>query len=202
MVQALTIRLPQAISACRLVSDQADAMPVDGGVEPSTESVAMKELAALKAEQVKKLEDLEQQQQNLTQLCETLNSITGQLNELYQSTIAQNRTDIAKLAVEIARKILNWKIQAGDYDIHTVIEEALKRAPTRQDLVVRVNPEDLPRCQQIQQENPDGPFAELNLTADWEIGKACCLVETPKGVVRSFVEEHLGRIAEALEKAQ
>jgi flagellar biosynthesis/type III secretory pathway protein FliH len=67
---------------------------------------------------------------------------------------------------------------------------------------VRINPEDLPRCQQLQQEKPDSQFASLNLVADWSVGRADCLIETPKGIVKSFVEEHLARITEALEKAQ
>ncbi|UCD53206.1 MAG: hypothetical protein JSW27_11290, partial [Phycisphaerales bacterium] len=160
------------------------------------------ELATLQAGQRQKLQAIEEREQNLTQLCGTLDSIAGKLKDLYQETVTKNRSDIAKLAVEIARKILNWKTSAGDYSIQEVIEEALKRAPTRQELVVHVNPEDLPRCQELQQELPDSQFAELNLVADPSIARAGCLVETPKGIVRSFVKEHLDRIAEALEKAQ
>jgi len=82
------------------------------------------------------------------------------------------------------------------------VEEALKRAPTRQDIIVRLNPEDLPLCQQLQQENPQDAFSKLEFTADWSVGRGECLVETPKGVIRSFIEEHLERIGEALEKVE
>lgn len=197
MPQTLSIRLSQPITACRCVEAAASE-----SVEASVSGMEGKELATLKAEQQKTLCTVKEQEQNLTQLCTTLSSIVGQLNDLHRETIAQNRSNIAKLAVEIARKILAWKIQTRDYDIHAVIEEALKRAPTHQELTVRVHPEDLPRCQQLQQEQADSPFAELNLVADWAVAQAGCLIETPKGVVRSFVEEHLGRIGEALEKAQ
>ena len=74
--------------------------------------------------------------------------------------------------------------------------------PARQDIVIRLNPEDLPQCQQHQQENPDSPFAELEFTADWSVGRGECLVETPKGIVKSFIEEHLERISEALQKVE
>ena len=193
MPQTLSIRLIRPIAACRLV---------DSGAEASADFMEAEALAALQAAQQKKLHAIEGREQNLTQLCGTLSNIVGQLNDLHQETIAQNRSNIAKLAVEIARKILGSRIQKGDYDIHTVIEEALKRAPTHQDLIVRVNPEDLPRCQQLQQEHPDSQFAELNLVADSAVDLAGCLIETPKGIVQSFVEEHLDRIGEALEKAQ
>lgn len=201
MPQTLSIRLTQPITACRLVDAAGHDRQTDDD-ETSADRMKAEELSALQAEQQNKLHAIEEQEQNLTQLCGTLSSIVGQLNDLHQETIAQNRGDVAKLAVEIARKILDWRIQKGDYDIHTVIEEALKRAPTRQELIVRVNPDDLPRCQQLQQEHSDSQFAELNLVADWAVDRAGCLIETPKGIVRSFVEEHLGRIGKALEKAQ
>ena len=43
-------------------------------------------------------------------------------------------------------------------------------------------------------------FTELEFTPDWSIGRGECLVETPKGIVKSFLEEHLERISEALQK--
>jgi len=202
MPETLTISLARPIASCHLVDSTGQQGTLNDGTDAPFDGMKGQELAALQAEQQERLRAIEQREETLTQLCGTLNSITGKLNDLYQETITQNRGDIAKLAVEIARKILNWKVEAGDYNIRATIEEALKSAPTRQELVVRVNPEDLPRCQQLQQKNPDGQFAELNLIGDWGVDRAGCLVETPKGVVRSFVEEHLGRIAEALEKAQ
>jgi len=202
MPETLTISLARPITECHLTDLTGHGQPADVAGETTVGRMKAEALAAVQAEQQQRLGAIEAQEQNVTRLCGTLNSIAEKLNDLHQQTIAQNRSDIAKLAVEIARKILAWKTQTGEYDIHAIIEEALKRAPTRQELMVRVNPEDLPRCQQLQQENSDGQFAELKLVADWGVAPAGCLIETPKGVVRSFVEEHLGRIAEALEKAQ
>jgi flagellar biosynthesis/type III secretory pathway protein FliH len=201
MPETLTINLIRPLAGCRLV-DADPAQPNGAGAGSRLNQAEMEELAALQAGQRQKLKAIAEQEQSLTQLCGTLDSIAGKLNGLYQETIVSNRSDVAKLAVEIARKILDWKTSTGDYDIQVVIEEALKQAPTRQDLVVHVNSEDLSQCQKLQQEHPDGPFAELHLVADSSIARSGCLIETPKGVVRSFVEEHLGRIAEALEKAQ
>lgn len=198
MPETLIINLTRPVAGCRLVETADQAAPTDAQASQAN----AQELAALQAGQRQKLQALEEREQNLTQLCGTLDCITGKLKDLYQETVTKNRSDIAKLAVEIARKILNWQTSAGDYSIQEIIEGALKRAPTRQELVVHVNPQDLPQCQQLQQELPDSQLAELNLVADPSIARAGCLVETPKGIVRSFIEEHLDRIAEALEKAQ
>ena len=158
--------------------------------------------AAVRAKRLDTLKDIEAQQDRLAQLCETVNDIVGKLNRLYEETLASHRSDIARLSVEIARRILMSKTSRGDHDMQAIVEEALKRAPTRQNITVRVNPEDLSACQQIQQAHPGSPLAELDVVADWSIARADCLVETPKGIVKSFVEDHLERISEALVKVQ
>ncbi len=198
MSEALTINLPKPVAGLRLVEEPghegvAQAPPMPAAVPPT---------GMTQADEHRISEAMKRQQDDLVQLCQTVNGLAAKLNDLHQQTVAQHRSDIAKLAVEIARKILTHKVNKGEYDIQAIVEEALKRAPTRQNLVVRVNPEDLTTCQQCQQENPGTQFAELDLVADWGIARADCLVETPKGIVKSFVEEHLARIGEALEKAQ
>jgi flagellar biosynthesis/type III secretory pathway protein FliH len=202
MPETLNIKLARPVTGLHVVDGAGHTGPAGVTTQPPSATGVGEQRAAMETEQWRRSQEIEQQANNLAQLCKIIDSIATKLNDHYQETIAQNRSEIAKLAVEIARKILKWKTDEGDYDIHAVVEEALKQAPTRQSLVVRVNPEDLPQCQQLQQQHPDGQFAGLNLVADWGVARADCLIETPKGIVRSFVEEHLDRIAEALEKAQ
>jgi len=195
MPQMQTISLMQPITRAYVIhapgDESGDALPLECEPEPPVAS---------QTEQARLLLDLEQQKSKLSQLLETVHGLTNGLHELHDQTLAHNRVEIARLAVEIARKILMYKVGKGDYEIQAIVEEALKRAPTHQNIVVRLNPEDLPRCQQLRQENPQGPFADLELTADWSIGRGACVVETPKGIVKSFIEEHLERIGEALGK--
>jgi flagellar biosynthesis/type III secretory pathway protein FliH len=145
---------------------------------------------------------VEQHSKELSLLCQTVSNLAGKLDRLYQETIAHSHAEIAQLAVEIARKIVMCEVAKGGYDIQAIIEEALKRVPTHQDLIVRVNPDDSPSCQRLQEEHPDSEFAKLQFVGDRSIARANCLIETPKGIVRAFVEEGLERIREALEKSQ
>ncbi|MBN1506857.1 MAG: hypothetical protein JW955_08425 [Sedimentisphaerales bacterium] len=138
----------------------------------------------------------------LAQLCGLVKSLADNLGRLYEEAVANHRREIARLAVEISRRILAQRVANGDYEVQAVIEEALKRAPTHQNVVVRVNPQDLPPCQKLQQDDADGPFSGLQFVADRSIARADCLVETPKGIVQSFVEQHLDRIGEALVKVE
>ncbi|MDI6448156.1 FliH/SctL family protein [Anaerobaca lacustris] len=200
MTEALTIRLARPVAGLRVVEAPGHEAPAHG---PSTQMERETERpSAASAGPPEPSEAVKQQTATLVQLVQTVNTLATRLNDLHQQTIAHHRGDIARLAVEIARKILAPRIENGEYDIQTIVEEVLKRAPARQNLVVRLNPEDLAACQRFQQENPDSQFAELDLVADWSIARADCLVETPKGIVKSFVEEHLARIGEALERAQ
>jgi flagellar assembly protein FliH len=194
MPEMLTIRLPQRIAAASLSGKPPEEVCANGVPRnaPTTGLEAPDDAQAAR--------EIEQQKARLAQLCQAANSIAGGLSRLYQDTLAYNRTEIARLAVEIARKILLCKVEKGEYDIQSIVEEALKLAPTRQNIVIRLNPDDLPLCQQLQKEDPAGPFAELEFTPDWGIGRGECLVETPKGIVKSFLEERLERIGEALRK--
>jgi flagellar biosynthesis/type III secretory pathway protein FliH len=149
-----------------------------------------------------KLEQVEGCEQELAQSCRLVKNIAEKLNGVYEETIARSRSDIARLAVEIARKILMRETDSGHYAMQALVEEALKCAPTRQDIVVRVNPQDLSSCQRLQQDDPNGPLVGLEFVADWSIARADCLVETPKGIVKSFIEERLARIGEALTQVE
>jgi flagellar biosynthesis/type III secretory pathway protein FliH len=203
MPEMLTINLALPIAAAHVT--HAGDGPRAGQAAPQRaceRSAATQIDAPAQAEKSRSTMELEQHETPLTTLCQTVNSIAEALNRLHQDTLASHRNEIARLAVEIARKILMFKLGKGDYEIQAIVEEALRRAPTRQSIVIRLNPEDLPHCQQLQQESPDSPFAELEFTSDWSIGRGECLVETPKGTVPSFIEEHLERISEALQKVE
>ena len=138
----------------------------------------------------------------LSQTCQTLKALTDKLNQFYDKLFAGHKEEIAKLSVEIARKILAKQVQNGDYEIESIVKEALKNAPTRQDVVVHLNPEDHILCQKAQQDEPNGALAGIKFISDPNIGRAECLLETPKGIVESLINEHLERIGKALKTAE
>jgi flagellar biosynthesis/type III secretory pathway protein FliH len=210
MIQMPTIHLRQPVVAASIV-DAAPLRIADCGLrirdrEPVGQLDNASLPGAVPAIQSPPLGDpgpeLQQQKDELDRLLRTVGGIADSLRRLYEKTLEDHRAQIARLAVEIARRILMDKVGKGDYEIQAIVEEALKRAPTRQNVVVRLHPEDVSRCQQLQQADPQSPLAELELAADWNIGRGECLVETPKGIVQSFIEEHLEHISEALQKVE
>jgi len=146
------------------------------------------------------LAGLERQKQQYAEVIKTLETAAAKMHTVYEKMIVEHRQAIAKLAVEIARKILAQKVKDGDYQIETIIQEALNNSPTRQDVVIRLNPQDLNRCQQMQQQG-EAAVAGVKFIADPGIGPAQCVIETPKGKVESLIEEHLVQVDRALCKA-
>jgi flagellar assembly protein FliH len=184
MSDMLTLKLAMPIDSIKVIESQGMA------VEPGTSPADLQGEAQ---------DDLEIQKQQYQQTIQMLEATAEKLHHVYEKVIVEHRQAIAKLAVDIARKILAQKVKDGDYQIESIIQEALNNAPTRQNIVVRLNPQDLARCQQMQQ--GDGAFASVKLVADQDIGPAQCIIDTPKGRVESLIEEHLEQVARALTKA-
>ena len=92
----------------------------------------------------------------------------------------------------------------GDYEIESVIKEALTNAPSHHDIIVRLNPEDHMQFRKTLpsgQEELDSVFAGVKFVPDPNIGRAECLLETPKGIVKSLIDENLERVSQALQRA-
>ncbi len=179
MSQTVTIQLEKPIASAKLL---------DGAETVSSEA--------------KEANVLAQQKESLAQLCQALQDAANKVNEFQENLFKEHKEQIAKLSVEIARKVLIQKVQEGDYKIESIIEESLKNAPTRQDVVVHLNPEDLSQYQKLQEEDAADTLAGIKFVPDPKIGRAECLLETPKGIIESLINEHLERIVKALEKAE
>jgi flagellar biosynthesis/type III secretory pathway protein FliH len=93
------------------------------------------------------------------------------------------------------------KVESGDYEIESIIKEALKNTPSSQDLVVHLNPEDIEKCRDAQESEPGSVLTGIKLVPDPNIGRAECLLESPKGIIKSMIDDSLERICKALEKA-
>jgi flagellar biosynthesis/type III secretory pathway protein FliH len=147
------------------------------------------------------IQGLEAQKAVYSQACQTLNGVIARLNQFCDKLYVEHREEIARLSVEIARKILMQKVENGDYEIESIIKEALKNVPGSQDVIVHLNPEDLEKCQKAQRDEPGGVLAGIKLIPDPNIGRAECLLESPKGIIKSLIDDNLERIGKALEKA-
>ena len=65
-----------------------------------------------------------------------------------------------------------------------------------------IAPADVAACQKIQQEGDSGVLAGIKFVADANIGRAECVLESPKGKVESLIDEHLEQIKKTLIKTE
>lgn len=145
---------------------------------------------------------LEKDRQSIRQNLQALQKAAEQLNNFQKDLFDQQREKVAELAVEIARRILARKIQDKDYEITKVIQKVLKSEPTAEKVVVHLNPEDLSALQKHLKDAFAGQAGEISFVPDESIGPAECLVETPKGMIESRIEEQLEQVEQALKKVE
>jgi len=193
MLQTITVNLNKPIISAAVLDCYADC-DIDQASDPDREDS--------KAEigQVPR-QEFDAQKAVFSRACKTLNGVITKINQFCDNIYAGHREEIAKLSVEIARKILMQKVENGDYEIESIIKEALKTAPGSQDVKVHLNPEDFEKCQKAQQDDPGSVLTGIKLISDPNIGRAECLLESPKGIIKSLIDDNLERIGKALEKA-
>lgn len=192
MASMIAVKLDRALASVSLLRDE----PVHNELAPDTAVYSANE-----AEQAVCLKALETQKDLYHHVCLTLESLLGRLNELYEDIFSSHQEAIARLSVEIARKILMQKVAEGDYSIEAIIQEALKTVPDGPGIVVRVNPNDL-KSLRILQDTEGTKLSEIDFTADAGIGPAECVIESPRGIIKCLIDEHLERIHKALSNTE
>jgi len=189
MPQTLTVNIAKAITSANILNDyNAEASGAASVTNGTTNPTANGEQP-------------QAQSQSFSQLCRTLEGLITKLNAFYDKVFAEHKEEIAGLSVEIARKVLVQKVQDGDYEIESIIKEALQIAPTQQDVVVHLNTKDLTEYQKTQA-NAGGELSGIKFISDANIGPAECRLESPKGIIESLISEHLEKIGKALAKAE
>lgn len=189
----LTINLSRPITSAKILGDEA---------EPAGYESVLKKNGVETADNKQLNSHTEAQNAAFLQSCQMLNNMIARLNQFYANIFAEHSEQIAKLSIGIAKKILAQKVENGDYEIESIVKETLNNAPGHQDLIVHLNPDDLVQLEKLKQNGAGDPFAGIKFISDPKIGRAECLLETPKGIIESLIDEHLEQIGSALSKAK
>ena len=179
MPERPTIQLHAPLTAARTVRGPAGADGAAAAVEPARRA-------------------LEAERDALAHAAQALQRAAAGLGELHDTITREAEAHVVELAVAIARKILCQAIEAGQYDVQPIVQEALRCAPSRREVVVRLNPEDLARIEKVQADGKADPLGSVRLAADPTLGRAECTVETAEGCVEARVEDQLEQVHQAL----
>ena len=183
MTERLAIQIAAPLTAARSIRRDADAQDHPAPNETAAESAQ----AALEAERAA-----------LAQARQALERAATELTGLRDTIAQEAEAKVAPLAVAIAEKILMQAVEAGQYDMETIVREALRSTPSRREIVVRMNPDDLARLENGEAAGKPLALGNVRLIADATVGRAECVVETAEGTVEARLQDQLEQVHQAL----
>ena len=194
--KTLTIQLPKCLQHVKIVDNRGVSRNGQGAeidlVNQDNGSVQQSRQVAAEAEQ---------RQQQLVRTTSILEALAKHIEQSLGGLLTTYRQEIAALAVDIARRVVQGRIENNDYEITAMIENALSGLTVSPDVVVYMHPDDLAVCERVQQDHPDGPLHALHFMADGSLGPSDFRMETQRGVIRSVAREKLDKIEKALIRA-
>jgi flagellar assembly protein FliH len=182
------IRLPRPLARVSVVGEQPGAAPGETG-PPSSQEVRAQPNAQQR---------LEAELAELQSARTALNEAAEEFNRIQEHFLREAEQQMLSLSLEIARKVLMQEIQAERYEVDPIVAEALCRIPAQTDVVVRMNPDDLARCEMARRDEDASGAGMIRFVSDPGIRPAECLLQTSQGTVEASVEGHFEEITKAL----
>ncbi len=112
--------------------------------------------------------------------------------------------ELARLSLEIAKKVIGQEIRTNHDAVISVVRQALSRMKSREQVVIKVNPKDLEHV-----ENNRQVFAamvegikDLEITADPRVGEGGCLIQTNLGSTDARLETQLEVVRLAFDRME
>lgn len=117
-----------------------------------------------------------------------------------QEIIAGSEDEIVQLAMAVARKVVGHELAATPDIIVGIVKRAIQKATDREELTVRVNPENLDSAFSAQEEISHSikGVRKLKFLADPAVAPGGCVVESPNGTVDARIERQLSELEQAL----
>jgi len=183
VAERLSIQIGAPLTAVRTLRRDAAAQGHPAPDETAAESAQ----AALEAERAA-----------LAKARQAIERAATELTGLGDTIAQEAEANMTPLAVAIAEKILRQAVEAGQYDMKTIVRDALRSAPSRREVVVRMNPDDLARLENGEAAGKPLALGNVRLIADATVGRAECVVETAEGTVEARLQDQLEQVHQAL----
>ena len=200
MHTTLVIPLPHQVHTVEAVPSPAAPSQNTGTPGPG-QSAAHSMGEAMKEAEAR----LQEERLAMAQARQAAEAAAEAIRNLQAEVIRTAEVQLVHLALAIARKVLAQEIEGGRYKIEPLVQEALRLAATRRDVVVRLNPQDLARYQQAPTTGSNatgtgGATGNVKLVSDPAVRRAECLVETAEGVISSQTADRLEAAAAAIKQ--
>jgi len=192
MSQAVILNLDLAVTDVGVVGDDEpeEVLELDDKIE-----VRLRAEVESQVQQFQQQSELQQGQ--LAQARQALTQAMEQIKQIQAQGIEEMRHQAVDLGLAIARKVIAQEIQAQRVQIDPIILGALQQLPTRGEIVIHLNPEDIKRSG-FAEEAQNAHARDLKFVSDPNISPGGCLVESIEGSVETTIDSSLKKIGETL----
>jgi len=145
----------------------------------------------------------EQMKSQVDAQAERFTSMIDDLESQRRALVRESEAAVLRLACEIARRIIGAASDAGESGVKEVISNALKRIDETQNLVVRINPDDLAELRKNQPDWVEQMIRSgaVEIKEDPRIKRGGCVVDGETGSVEAQVERQVEIVERALLEA-
>ncbi len=204
------------LAEARLASERIkqEAQARAAGIVQEAEAAAARTILDVETRRQQILDELKQQgysegyQEGRAQADEEgakiINEATDSLNQMagaLREAVKKNEEQILKLAIGIAEKIIHDEIVVRPDTVLKTMDEALAKVSDLEEVIVKVNPEDLPTVQTQEEAFRDRlkSVRKVEFTSSPKIQRGGVLIETGSGTVDAQIKTQLSVIQEAFE---
>ncbi len=126
--------------------------------------------------------------------------LVEQAKQERQEIIEGSENEILQLAMAVARKVVGEEITLNSECVVDIVKKAIQKATDRQELTVRVNPENLDVTLNAEEQinKSAAGIRKLRVTADPAVSCGGCVVETSNETVDARIERQLDEIEQVL----
>jgi hypothetical protein len=137
---------------------------------------------------------------DLRPLIEALAQSIADLDEQRRQSLGELQQAAIELSVAIASRLVNRVIDAGEFGVRELVEEAVQRLPASGPIQVRLQPADLQQLQRLLATESPQLLAgrEVRFTPDTSLARGCCRAELPEEGILSDLHLSLGDLHEEL----
>jgi flagellar assembly protein FliH len=148
----------------------------------------------------------EQMKSQVDAQAERFTSMIDDLESQRRALVRESEAAVLRLACEIARRIIGAAAETGETGenaVREVVSNALKRIDETQNLVVRLNPDDLAALRKNQPDWVEQTIRSgaIELKGDARIKRGGCVVDGETGSVEAQVERQVEIVERALLEA-
>ncbi len=141
-----------------------------------------------------------QAERGLSNVFKSLREAIEEIYSLREQIFRHSEEDLLKLSILVARKIIQQEVSQDRHILVNVLTAALDNAAERDEVIIRINPEDLKLVNSQKQISLSGISEDklLNLKPDDTVTSGGCIVETQLGEIDARLERQLDEIFKSL----